>query len=83
MMEQGRILEDVFDDLGFTCDKDVNETKVLRDAGISQESYQRSECLTREFKIDFHKECIERIENGQRCKADQLQQKRNEEVHSI
>ena len=40
MMEQGRIPEDVFDDLGFPHDKDVNGHEVLRAAGILQESYQ-------------------------------------------
>ncbi len=35
MMEQGRISEDVFDDLGFPRDKDANGREVLRAAGIS------------------------------------------------
>ena len=83
MMEHGRIPEDVFDGLGFPRDKDVYGHEVLRAAGISQESYQRSKCLTHEFQIDLRKERIERIENDQRHKADQMQQKRNEEVHSI
>ena len=71
-MEQGRIPEDVFDDLGFPCDKDVNGNEVLRAAGISQESYQQSKCLTHKIQIDLHKERIKRIEYGQRGKADQL-----------
>ncbi len=83
MVEHGRIPEDVFNDLGFPSDKDVYGHEVLRAAGTSQESYQRSKCLTHKFQIDLCKECIEYIENGQRCKADQLQQKLNEEVHSI
>ena len=53
MMEQGRIPEDVFDDLGFPHDKDVYGHEVLRATGISQESYQRSKCLTHEFQIDL------------------------------
>jgi len=56
---------------------------VLRAAGISQESYQQSKCLTHELRIDLRKESIKRIEYGQRCKADQLQQKHSKEVHSI
>ena len=55
MMEQGSIPEDVFDDLGFPRDKVVNGNEVLRAAGISQESYQRSKCLTHEFRIDLCK----------------------------
>ncbi len=74
-MEQGRIPEDVFDDLGFPCDKDVYGHEVLRATGIWQENYQRSKCLTHEFQIDLCKEHIERIENDQRHKADQMQQK--------
>jgi len=38
MMEQGRIPEDIFSDLGFPQDKDVSGCEVLRTAGISQES---------------------------------------------
>ena len=56
---------------------------MLRAAGISQESYQRSKCLAHEFQIDLHKERIEQIENYQRHKADQMQQIQNKEVHSI
>ena len=56
---------------------------MLRAAGISQESYQQSKCLTHEFQIDLCKERIEQIENDQRHKADQMQQKQNEEVHFI
>jgi 3-isopropylmalate dehydratase small subunit len=82
-MEQGRIPEDVFDDLGFPCDKDVYGYEVLRAAGILQESYQRSKCLTHEFQIDLRKECIKQGENDQRHKVDQMQQKQNKEVDSI
>ncbi len=35
MLEQGRIPEDVSNDLGFPWDKDVNGSEVLRTAGIS------------------------------------------------
>ena len=77
MMEQGRIPKDVFDDLGFPHNKDVYGHEVLRAAGISQESYQRYKCLTHKFQIDLCKECIEQIENDQRHKADQMQQKQN------
>jgi hypothetical protein len=58
MMEQGRIPEDVFDDLGFPCDKDVYGHEVLRAAGILQESYQRSKCLTHEFQINLCQELL-------------------------
>ena len=77
MMEQGRIPEDVFDDLGFPHDKNVYGHEVLTAAGISQESYQQSKCFTHKFQIDLRKECIEQIENDQRHKADQMQQKQN------
>jgi len=83
MMEQDNIPEDIFHDLGFSCDKDVNGNEVLRAAGLLQESYQPSNYLTHEFQINLCKEYIKHIKYGQRCKADQRQQKRNEEVHSI
>ena len=75
MMEQVQIPEDTFDILGFPRNKDVIGNEVPRSAGISLESYQRSKYLTHEFQVNLCKECIELIENRQRCKADQLQQK--------
>ena len=77
MMEQRRIPEDLFDDMGFPRDKDINGHEVLTPAGISQERYQQSKCLTHEFQINLRKERIEQIENDQRHKADQMQQKQN------
>ena len=53
MMEQGWIPEDVFSDLDFPQDKDVSGCEVLRTAGISQESYQQSKCLTHHFQINL------------------------------
>ncbi len=38
---------------------DIYGHEVLRAAGVLQESYQQSKCLTHEFQIDLCKERIE------------------------
>lgn len=47
----GRIPEEVFDLLGFPTDVDVKGNIVRRDAGMGQESYQRSKCLTHDHRL--------------------------------
>ena len=49
--EQGCIPEDVFDELSFPMDVYVNGREVFRNAGISQESYQRAKCLTHSTQV--------------------------------
>jgi len=72
MVDHGRIPEDVFDEHGFPQNRDVNGKEVLRNAGISQESQQRSKWLTHQFQIKLRKECILRIETAQRCKFNSI-----------
>ncbi len=42
--------------MGIVRDRDSMGCKVLRDATISQESYQRTKCLTHEHQINLWKE---------------------------
>ena len=51
MIDQGHIPEDVFDELGFPQDRDVNGKEVPRNAGISHENQQRSKWLTHQFQL--------------------------------
>ena len=83
MMDQGHILEDVFGELGFPQDRDVNGKEVLRNAGISQESQQRSKWLTHQFQIKLQKEHILRIETAQRRKFEQHIQKIEEDDNHV
>ena len=52
-VEQGRIPEEVFDSLGFPLDENANRKEVLRNCGISQESYQQSKCLTHKYRCNL------------------------------
>ncbi len=54
--DYGHILEDVYDQMGIVRDRDSMGYKVLHEATISQESYQRTKCLTHEHQIHLRKE---------------------------
>jgi hypothetical protein len=49
--EFGHISDDIYDKLGIMQDHDKMGRKVMRDASISQESYQQTKCLTHEHQI--------------------------------
>jgi hypothetical protein len=61
--EFGHISEEVYDRLGIAKDRDGMGREVMRDATISQESYQRTKCLTHEHQIHLRKE---RLSQNQR-----------------
>jgi hypothetical protein len=54
--DYGHNLEDLYDQMGIVRDCDSMGCKVLREATISQESYQRTKCLTHEHQIHLRKE---------------------------
>ena len=53
MDEEGNIPKEHFDLLGVRIDKDIHGNDVIRAANISQESYQRSKCLTHSHQVDL------------------------------
>jgi hypothetical protein len=61
MEEKGHIPEEHFDVCGIRSDKDINGNNVLRTAGISQESFQRSKCLTHSHQVSMRLECLQII----------------------
>jgi hypothetical protein len=58
MDEEGHIPKEHFDLCGFRIDRDVNGNDVIRPANTSQESYQRSKCLTHSHQVDL---CLEHL----------------------
>ena len=56
MEDQGHIPDHYFDECGVRQDKDVHGKVVVRSATISQESYQRSKCLSHEYQKNLHRE---------------------------
>jgi len=78
--EFGHISEEVYDRLGIAKDRDGMGREVMRDATISQESYQRTKCLTHEHQIHLRKERLsqnQRIENERKELANR---KHNEKI---
>ncbi len=54
MDEKGHIKEEHYSVYGIRKDKDVNGQNVFRTAGIAQESFQRSKCLTHSHQGKMH-----------------------------
>jgi hypothetical protein len=74
MEEKGYIPEDHFDVCRTRTDKDVNQNNVFRTAGIAQESFQRSRCLTHSHQVDM------RLEHLQIIKSKKIQKKETEKM---
>ncbi len=66
MLEQGKSSDEVFDSLGFPKDTDVHGNEISRDAGISQESYQRSKNLTHKYQVNLRQARVDQIMAQQR-----------------
>ena len=73
-MEQGCTPEEVFDELSFLMDVDVNGKEVFQNAGISQESYQRSKCSTHSTQVGLCKKRVKEIQAKQAKTMNSLQQ---------
>ncbi len=74
--EFGHISEDVYDRIGIPRDRDSMGREVMRDATISQESYQRTKCITHEHQIHLRKEMLlrnQQIETERKVMANQKQ----------
>ncbi len=56
--EFGHISEEVYDRLNIVRDRDSTGCEVLRDATISQESYQGTKCLMHKHQLYLQKECL-------------------------
>jgi hypothetical protein len=69
MGEEGHIPEEHFDLGGIRMDKDINGKDVVRAATITQESYQRSKCLTHSRQVDT------RLERQQIIKSKEIEKK--------
>lgn len=78
--EEGMISEELFDKWGFEKDRDAKGREVLRDAGISQESYQRSKCLTHPYQKDLRKQRIKELRMKQKKRLEVENSKHNESL---
>ncbi len=65
--EFGHISEEVYDRLNIVRDRDSMGREVLRDATISQESYQCTKCLMHEHQLYLQKE---RLSQNQRIETE-------------
>jgi hypothetical protein len=52
----GIVSERLYNQLNIRVDKDMNDNDVLRDCGISQESRQRSKCLTHHQQVELRED---------------------------
>jgi hypothetical protein len=68
MDEKGHIKEEHYGICGIRMDKDVNGQNVFRTAGIAQESFQCSKCLTHSHQVKMHLECLQIIKSKENQK---------------
>ena len=61
--EKGHIDEEQYDIRGIRMDKDINGQDFFRTAGIAQESFQRSKCLTHFHQVNMHFERLQTIKS--------------------
>ncbi len=82
-LDQGHISDEVFDRLGFPKDIDVHGNEISRDAGISQESYQRSKSLTHSYQVNLRQACVQQIMTQQRQCEESAANKENAQLHVV
>ena len=80
--EKGHIDEDQYDIRGIRMDKDINGQDVLRTAGIAQESFQRSKCLTHFHQVNMRLERLQIIKSKETEKKATANMKHNELVEA-
>jgi hypothetical protein len=61
-------------------DKDINGKEVIRSANISQESYQRSKCLTHLHQMNLHLEHVQTIKSKEIEKKTTANMKHEEQL---
>jgi hypothetical protein len=79
-LEYGHISEEVYNRIGIARDRDSMGREVLRNATISQESYQHTKCLTHEHQIYLQKE---RLAQNQRIEIERKQLANQKHLNKI
>jgi hypothetical protein len=64
----GHISDELLDQLGFPVDLDMNDNPVHRDAGISQEPYQRAKCLSHKAQQKLRQERVQEAQEAEALK---------------
>ena len=82
MDEKGHIDEEEYDIRGIRMDKDINGQDVFRTAGIAQESFQRSKCLTHFHQVNLRLERLQIIKSKENEKKETANMKHDELVQA-
>jgi hypothetical protein len=78
--EYGHISKHVYDQMGIVRDRDSMGCEVLHDATISQESYQRTKCLSHEYQIHLWKERLALNQSIERQRKELASQKHLDKI---
>jgi hypothetical protein len=78
--DYGHISEDVYDQMVIVRDPDSMVCEVLHEATISQESYQRTKCLTHEDQIHLWKERLAQNQSIERQRKELATQKHLDKI---
>jgi hypothetical protein len=78
--EFGHISEEVYDRIGIMRDRDSMGREVMRDATITQESYQRTKCITHEHQIHLRMQMLLRNQQIESDRKDLANRKHHEKI---
>jgi hypothetical protein len=84
--EFGHVSDDIYDKLGIIRDRDKMGHEIMRDASISQESFQQTKCLTHEHQIRLRNERLsenQRIESERKEVANRKHQEKIQTPNNI
>jgi hypothetical protein len=80
MNDKEHIHEEHADVCGIRMDKDINGQNVFRTAGIAQESFQCSKCLTHSHQVNMRLDCLQIIKSKEIQKKETANLKHGELV---
>ena len=78
--EFGHISEEVYDRIGIPRDRDSMGREVMRDATISQKSYQWTKCITHEHQIHLRTEMLLRNQQIESDRKELVNRKHHEKI---
>ena len=73
----------MFDRLGFPKDIDGHGNEISRDAGISQESYQRSKSLTHSYQVNLRQARVQQVMTQQHQREESATNKETAQLNVV
>ncbi len=81
--EFGHVSDDIYDKLGIIQDREKMGLEVMRDASISQESFQQTKCLTHEHQICLRNKRLSEIQRIESERKEVANHKHQEKIQTL